>query len=78
MYSSRQSIPITLKEKYLQCPWSYKTEEHDNIKKGIIPNKFTKIFIEKIKKGDKIVILYKGLKKALYIRPIDGHRRNYL
>lgn len=82
MYSIRQNpngynIPqgklfqFTLEEKYIQCPWSYMTKEHENIKKGIIPNKFSKIFMEKLKKGDKIVILYKGLKKALYAEIIS-------
>lgn len=82
MYSIRQNpngynIPqdnlfqFTLKEKYVQCPWSYMPKEHEGIKKGIIPNKFTKIFMEELKKGDKMVILYRGLKKALYAEIIS-------
>ena len=56
---------------YIQCPWSYYPRERVEIRDGIYPNKAARIFMNDLKIGDQVVILYKGLKKSIHAEVVS-------
>ncbi|MGA0120658.1 MAG: hypothetical protein ACO3HJ_04305 [Methylophilaceae bacterium] len=56
---------------YIQCPWSYLPRERVEIRAGNYPNKATRIFIDDLKIGERVVLLYKGLKKSIYAEVVS-------
>jgi hypothetical protein len=56
---------------YIQCPWSYDPRERVEIRTGNYPNKATRIFMNDLKIGDHVVLLYKGLKKSIYAEVVS-------
>lgn len=50
---------------YIQCPWSYYAEERTRISNGDFPHSSARRFMNELNIGDKVIILYKGLKKSI-------------